>query len=218
MNSSVKLISISKPVIEECETAEELIAYCARVSNPNNQANHDTSAKLLKYCADNGHWSIFEMVHLVVEIKCTRDIGRQILRHSTMKFQEFSQRYSAVTDNMFSNRECRLQDNKNRQNSIETDDRDLHIWFTEVQNYIKSVSTDFYTKALDRGIAKEQARCFLPEGLTMSRMYMTGNLRSFIHYCKLRRHISTQKEHREIANQCWEIVTKEFPSLTNFLE
>lgn len=216
---SVKLISISTPSQEMInagvKNASDLITYCARVSNPKNQLNLDTSEKLIKYLFDHAHWSPFEMVNLVLEIKTTRDIGRQILRHRSFSFSEFSQRYAAVDpETMFTNRECRLQDNKNRQNSKETEDRDLTIWFEEAQNYIQSISIEYYQRALELGIAKEQARCILPEGMTMSHMYVQGSLRSWIHYILLRVGNGTQKEHRIIAEQCREVVIKEFPTLS----
>jgi thymidylate synthase (FAD) len=200
--SSVKLVAVSNPLIEECENAQELIAYCARVSNPSNQANHDTSAKLLKYCADHAHWSIFETVSVCIEIETTRDIGRQILRHKSFSFQEFSQRYAEVDENSFEIRECRLQDKKNRQNSVVTSEKWLEDW---------------WKSALEKGIAKEQARAVLPEGMTMSRMYMNGTLRSWIHYIMLRCGNGTQKEHMEIAMKCRDIIFSEFPSLIGVL-
>jgi len=217
MRGTARLISISKPVIPELSTPEELIAYCARVSNPNNQLNNDTAANLIKYCADNAHWSIFETVFLTIEIECSRDIGRQILRHRSFSFQEFSQRYAKVDENSFTNRECRLQDSKNRQNSIEVEDRDLAEWFRTKQDTMIRYAQEAYYEALEKGIAKEQARCLLPEGLTMSRMYVSGSLRSWIHYCNLRCAKGTQKEHRKIANVCKAIVLEHFPSLDKIL-
>lgn len=229
---SVKLVGVTKPVgfavTGDIQTAEDLIAYCARVSNPNNQHNTLTADKLLKYLVKHKHWSPFEMVHVIMEIQTTRDIGRQILRHRSFSFQEFSQRYAAVAE-MSEPREARLQDLKNRQNSIYTEDA---TYIDEVTDETRSVKTDWqsmqenmindaiwnYKRALKMGIAKEQARVVLPEGLTMSRMYMSGSLRSWLHYCELRMGNGTQKEHREIATQCWEIITKEFPSLKNVLE
>jgi thymidylate synthase (FAD) len=197
-------------------TAEQLIAYCARVSNPANQDNPD-SEKLLKYLVKHKHWSPFEMVHIVMEIQTTRDIGRQILRHRSFSFQEFSQRYAAVQE--FSKpRKARLQDTKNRQNSIETDDMELQGIWKEWQVELCEEARIAYDWAINIGIAKEVARCVLPEGLTMSRMYMSGSLRSWIHYCELRMGNGTQKEHREIATQCWNIITEKFPSLKNVLE
>jgi len=198
-------------------TAEQLIAYCARVSNPANQDNPD-SEKLLKYCVRNEHWSIFEMVNVVLEINTTRDIARQILRHRSFSFQEFSQRYAQVTD-MSEPRETRMQDSKNRQNSIVNDKAmSLNNEWQNLQLEAIERATDIYKWAIENGIAKEQARVVLPEGLTMSRMYMNGTLRSWITYCKLRMGNGTQKEHREIATECWNIITREFPSLKNVLE
>ena len=222
--NSVKLIGVTKPTIVtsagdgegDSVTAEQLIAYCARVSNPANQDNPD-SEKLLKYLVKNKHWSPFEMVHVIMEIQTTRDIGRQILRHRSFSFQEFSQRYAAVQE-MSDPREARLQDQKNRQNSIETDnDKLTEVWEAYQRNVIRYARTT-YDWAIKNGIAKEQARIILPEGLTMSRMYMSGSLRSWIHYCELRMGNGTQKEHREIATQCWNIITEQFPSLKNVLE
>ena len=225
---SVKLIGVTQPTLNasnstfeqyepsEKMTAEQLIAYCARVSNPANQDNPD-SEKLLKYCVRNEHWSIFEMVNVVMEINVTRDIARQILRHRSFSFQEFSQRYAQVTD-MSPPREARLQDPKNRQNSIYTDDEDLLNDWDSLQEDVKQMALQAYKWALENGVAKEQARVVLPEGLTMSRMYMNGTLRSWITYCKLRMGNGTQKEHREIATQCWNVIVEQFPSLKNVLE
>ena len=216
--SEVKLVAITKPVIEECETAEELIAYCARVSNPNNQANHDTAAKLLKYCADHAHWSIFETASMTVEIKCTRDIGRQIIRHRSCKFQEFSQRYAEVTEDSFELSECRMQDTKNRQSSLETHDKALSDWWTLNQARLRDSAVTLYQAALEKGIAKEVARKVLPEGLTKTTLYLTGDIRSFIHYCILRCDDATQKEHRIIAQMIKVILLEQFPSLTELFD
>ena len=216
--SNVRLIAITKPVIEECETAEELIAYCARVSNPENQANHETAGRLLKYCADNAHWSIFETVSMTVEIECTRDIGRQIIRHRSCKFQEFSQRYAKVTEDFFELSEARLQDTKNRQNSIETQDTYLHVTWKTMQKNVINHSKKAYHWAIEHGIAKELARKVLPEGLTKTRLYLTGDIRSFIHYCILRCDDATQKEHRDIAIKIKEILLEQFPSLTELID
>lgn len=211
-----RLIALSEPRIPECKTAEDLVAFCARVSAPSNQANTVTASKLLKYLAKNKHWSPFEMVSLTIEIETTRDIARQILRHRSMSFQEFSQRYAAVLD--FSEpREARLQDTKNRQNSIKTDDEKLAQWWEQQQRMVLSDVEKLYTTALDLGIAKEQARAILPEGLTNSRLYMAGTLRSWMHYCALRMGNGTQLEHQEIAKECWAIITAEFPSLEEIL-
>lgn len=213
---SVKLIAMTKPMIEGVDTAEQFISYCARVSNPNNQLNNDTAEKLLTYCVKNKHWSIFETVNIVMEIKTTRDIGRQILRHRSFSFQEFSQRYAAVQD-MSEPREARLQDAKNRQNSIETNDPSLEQAWETAQNIILDLSKEYYQWAIDNGIAKEQARVVLPEGLTMSTMYMSGSLRSWLHYIHIRTEAGTQKEHRLIAQECKKIILEQFPSLKNVL-
>ena len=197
----------------EIPHAEDLISYCARVSNPNNQSNFDTSEKLLRYCIKHQHWSIFEMVHVVMEIKTTRDIGRQILRHRSFSFQEFSQRYAEVDFDDFDYREPRLQDTKNRQNSIETDDQEVIEKWMNLQDLVIKMSVESYKTALKLGVAKEQARALLPEGLTPSVMYMAGSLRSWIHYCDLRRDKGTQKEHREVAEQCWNLLRNEFDFL-----
>lgn len=195
---------------------ENLVAYMARVSNPGNQNNPDTASKLLKYLIKNKHWSPFEMVHLCMEIETTRDIARQILRHRSFSFQEFSQRYAVAQG--FAIRECRMQDDENRQNSLETDDFALQDWWQAAQNRVKSETEFMYQAALNRGIAKEQARALLPEGLTLSKMYMAGSLRSWLHYIDIRCDKSTQKEHREVAEQCKEIVFSQFPSIKELYE
>lgn len=209
-----KLISATLPQgIPEAETLEDLIVYCARVSNPNNQNKLSTKGKLLRFLIREKHWSPFEMASLCIEIKTTRDIARQILRHRSFSFQEFSQRYAETHPSM-QFRECRLQDVKNRQNSIPTDwaeNRDLIDWFSEAQNHIQEYSFNLYEEALSKGIAKEQARIFLPEGLTSTTLYMSGTLRSWIHYLELRLNEATQKEHREVAKACFEEVEKVFP-------
>ena len=204
MVCSVKLISATQPFVEGVGSAEELVAYCARVSNPGNQLNHGTAEKLLAYCVRNSHWSVFEMADVTLEVVTTRDIGRQILRHSSMKFQEFSQRYSDVKEMGVSYREARMQDGKNRQNSVELDlddpkDRELARWWHETQRGILTSALAGYRAAIDMGIAKEVARALLPEGMMESRMYMKGSLRSWIHYCDLRRGNGTQREHREVV-------------------
>lgn len=217
--SSVKLACLSKPTIEGVNTAEEFIAYAARVSNPGNQMNMETAPKLLKYLMKNHHWSPFEMVSMTIEINTTRDIARQILRHRSFSYQEFSQRYADASQLGFETREARLQDKKNRQNSIELElennlDAQLitKIW-QDKQNFILEQVKQAYQWALDKGIAKEQARAVLPEGMTHSKLYMSGTLRSFIHYCQLRCANGTQKEHQEIAIAVLEILNREFPSL-----
>ncbi len=212
----VKLVAITTPKVEGIETAEDFIAYCARVSNPANQLNTGTKDKLLKYLVKNKHWSPFEMVTICLEIKTTRDIGRQILRHRSFSFQEFSQRYAEVV-NLWT-REPRYQDPKNRQNSIGLDPEDektdalRYIWFGKVME-AHEFAFEKYKWALDQGIAKEVARAFLPEGFAETHMYMSGTLRSWIHYCDLRMGNGTQKEHQEIAKECWDIICKEIPAL-----
>lgn len=219
--NSVKLVAYTNPVIEVDDkkmNADEFIAYCARVSNPSNQNNNLTAPKLIRYCINNHHWSIFEMVNVVVEITTTRDIARQILRHRSFSFQEFSQRYADPTTALgFTTREARLQDPKNRQNSIELvndfERSNLQDEWNFLQQQLVNHSQEAYNWAIKNGIAKEQARSVLPEGLTLSRMYMNGSLRSWIHYCDLRMGNGTQKEHREIATQCYNIITDLFPVL-----
>lgn len=216
--SQVRLIALSQPVgLDGVQTAEELVAYCARVSNPSNQANHDTAPRLLNYLVRNHHWSPFEMAHAVIEVVTTRDIARQILRHRSFSFQEFSQRYAAVQDDAVI-REARLQDAKNRQNSVEVDDAELQVWWQEKQQLIASQTQLAYEAALERGIAKEVARAVLPEGLTPSRLYMAGPVRSWIHYIQLRAGNGTQKEHREIAVKCRDELLKVMPSLKEILD
>jgi thymidylate synthase (FAD) len=211
--SNVKLVAISKPIVDGVNTAEEFVAYAARVSNPSNQINSETAPRLLKYLIKHKHWSPLEMVSMTMEISTTRDIGRQILRHRSFSFQEFSQRYADVTDLGFENREARLQDLKNRQNSIQTDDTELQLNWDRYQEWVLDASREAYDWALKNGIAKEQARAVLPEGMTHSRMYMAGSLRSWIHFCQLRCANGTQLEHQAIAKQCWEIICAEFPSI-----
>jgi len=191
--------------------AENLVAYMARVSNPENQDNPATAPKLLAYLIKNKHWSPFEMVNVCMEIETTRDIARQILRHRSFSFQEFSQRYAEVVN--WDKGKARLQDNKNRQNSIPTQDRELQRWWDEQQAAVWKQSTEAYKLALQQGMAKEVARKVLPEGLAMSRMYMNGTLRSWLHYVDIRCDVSTQKEHREIAQQCKVVLSSLFPSL-----
>ena len=213
----VKLIGITKPATDSAEMflPKDIISYCARVSNPANQENYSTADKLLSYCIKHQHWSVFEMVNVVIEIETTRDIARQILRHRSFSFQEFSQRYAEVQQ-MAAPREARLQDTKNRQNSIEiVDEKDSNIkdeW-ERLQGFVVGAADHAYKWAIDNGLAKEVARSVLPEGLTMSRMYVNGTLRSWITYCQVRMDISTQKEHREIAEACWKILTQEFKFL-----
>lgn len=213
---SVRLIGITKPV--DTLTSADLVSYTARVSNPANQNNTATAPKLLKYLIREKHWSPFEMVHLVMEITTTRDISRQIIRHRSFSFQEFSQRY-AEASNFITNREPRLQDPKNRQNSIYPDNdivTPLSIAFEKLQKEVVNVAKASYQKALEVGIAKEQARALLPEGLTETTLYMAGTLRSWIHYIDLRAGNGTQKEHQEIAEKCKNIVLEQFPMLSEY--
>jgi len=211
------IVSYSNPTSPM--SADDFIAYVARVSNPSNQGNTETSSKLLKYLVKNKHWSPFEMAHITMEIETTRDIARQILRHRSFSFQEFSQRYADPTKDLgFVTREARLQDPKNRQNSIETDDNKLQEDWERLQLELSFKFTEAYHWAIKNGIAKEQARAVLPEGLTVSRLYMAGSVRSWIHYCQLRCANGTQKEHREIAIKCWHEITRIYPSLTELIE
>lgn len=214
----IKLISYSKPskelILDGLYDMQELIAFCARVSNPSNQLNTETSDKLIKYLIKNKHWSPLEMVSVCLEIETTRDIARQILRHRSFSFQEFSQRYADPTKELeFVTREARLQDSKNRQNSLDTEDEKLQARWLEQQAFIIKCARSAYDWAIVHGIAKEQARAVLPEGLTVSRLYMNGTLRSWIHYIQLRSENGTQKEHREIAVACGQIITEVFPLL-----
>jgi thymidylate synthase (FAD) len=190
---------------------EDLVAFMARVSNPENQDNKETASKLVKYLIKNKHWSPLDMVDMCVEIETTRDIARQILRHRSFYFQEFSQRYAAVSDFEFS--EVRMQDEKNRQNSLETDDTYIKNWWNAAQLRVQSEAELMYNQALKKGIAKEQARKLLPEGLTMSKMYMKGTLRNWIHYIDVRTDPSTQKEHREVALLVKEQLLKCYPTM-----
>jgi len=212
----VKLISYSKPTEEVSDVgisdAQELVAFCARVSNPSNQLNTETSEKLITYLIKNAHWSPLEMVSACLEIETTRDIARQMLRHRSFSFQEFSQRYAnPVEDLEFVTREARMQDPKNRQNSIDTDNSEIVNEWTSKQNEVIDAATNAYNWAIDSGIAKEQARSVLPEGNTVSRLYMNGTLRSWIHYIELRAGNGTQKEHMEIAKACAEVIHNIFP-------
>jgi thymidylate synthase (FAD) len=190
---------------------EDLIAYMARVSAPENQDNKETAPRLIKYLIKHKHWSPLEMVNVTMEINTTRDIARQILRHRSFSFQELSQRYAAVSDFEFSN--VRMQDTKNRQNSLETDDDYLKNWWQGAQHRVLADAEHLYNKALEKGIAKEVARKLLPEGLTMSKMYMNGTLRSWLHYVDIRCDVATQKEHREVAEKCRDELTKLFPNV-----
>jgi len=225
----VKLISYSTPskeMYEEgLENVQELIGFCARVSNPSNQLNTDTSDKLIRYLVKHKHWSPLEMVSACLEIETTRDIARQILRHRSFSFQEFSQRYADPTKDLdFVLREARRQDTKNRQNSIELDiqndnaDRFLAYQWEQMQQKVLDAAKSAYTWAVDSGIAKEQARAVLPEGLTVSRLYMNGTLRSWIHFIELRSANGTQKEHQLVAMECAKVITSIFPLASEFVE
>lgn len=218
--SEVNLVSLSKPsAYTECNTANELVAWAARVSNPSNQNNTATAPKLVQYLIRNQHWSPLEMVHVAMEIKTTRDIARQILRHRSFSFQEYSQRYADPTKDLgFVVREARLQDAKNRQNSVEVDDAKLVEEWNMRQVYLLSAVRESYAWAIDNGIAKEQARAVLPEGMTESVMIMSGSLRSWVHYCQLRMDKATQKEHRIVAEQCWDIIGQHFPDVIKALD
>ncbi len=219
----VELISYSQPAEHSAENMTDLVAFCARVSNPGNQSNKDTSEKLIRYLINNQHWSPLEMVSMCLEIETTRDIARQMLRHRSFSFQEFSQRYADPTKDLdFVLREARLQDPKNRQNSIELEptignaligDEWKHKQL-EIIAHVKEV----YDWAISKGIAKEQARAILPEGNTVSRLYMNGTIRSWIHYIQLRSANGTQKEHREIAQACAKVIATVWPMATEFVE
>lgn len=218
--NEAKIVGITQPVSIDSIGTGDFIAYAARVSNPSNQLNTKTSEKLLKYLVKHSHWSPFEMVSLTMEITTTRDIARQILRHRSFSFQEFSQRYADPTSDLgfVSDREARLQDLNNRQNSIGTEDKILQHTFTSMQKAMIRDAKALYNEAIERGIAKEQARVFLPEGLTVSRMYMAGTLRSWIHYCELRMGNGTQKEHKLVAESCWNELLKYFSWLTEVVD
>ena len=215
-NMKVRLISYSNPSKEIAEQGlydvQELIAFCARVSNPSNQNNTETSEKLIKYLIKHQHWSPLEMVSACLEIETTRDIARQILRHRSFSFQEFSQRYADPTKDLsFVLREARLQDTKNRQNSVENTNLALAAWWEERQKRVIEEAKNAYEWAITNGIAKEQARAVLPEGLTVSRLYMNGTLRSWIHFIELRSANGTQKEHQEVARECAKVIAEVFP-------
>ena len=222
----VKLISYSQPQDKKWLPGEinagdlqELIAYCARVSNPSNQNNTATSQKLLRYLAREKHWSPFEMVSACLEIETTRDIARQILRHRSFSFQEFSQRYADPTKDLDISqlRDARLQDTKNRQNSLETTDTDLKLEWLKKQAEVVASAKNSYTWAIENGKAKEQARAVLPEGTTNSRLYMNGTLRSWMHYVELRSSNGTQKEHRDVAIECGKVLSTIFPIMEEFI-
>jgi len=220
----IKLVSYSQPEEEfkneGIKNVQDLIAFCARVSNPSNQINIETSEKLIKYLIKHKHWSPLEMTSACLEINTTRDIARQILRHRSFSFQEFSQRYAnpAEFGEQFVVREARLQDTKNRQNSIDVEDTELQAWWNAQQRFVIDHVSRIYQEAIDRGIAKEQARAILPEGNTKSRLYANGTIRSWIHYIELRAANGTQKEHMEIAKECAKVIAKIFPLANDILE
>jgi len=213
--SEVNLIGITKPsAYTDCHTANELVAWAARVSNPSNQNNTKTAPRLIRYLIKEQHWSPLEMVHVSMEIKTTRDIARQILRHRSFAFQEYSQRYADPTKDLgYTTRKARLQDPVNRQNSVDTDDHKLNEEWSMMQADVKRVTEKVYRIARGMGIAKEQARAVLPEGMMESVVIMSGSLRSWVHYCDLRMGNGTQKEHMEVAAKCWDIISGHFPDV-----
>lgn len=218
----VKLVSYSRPseefLKEGIEDVQDLVAFCAKVSNPSGQFNMETSERLIRYLIKHQHWSPLEMASACMEITTTRDIARQILRHRSFSFQEFSQRYADPTQDLdFVIREARLQDTKNRQNSIETNDSELNAWWDAKQKFIIETVRNTYKEAIERGIAKEQARAILPEGNTVSRVYMQGTIRSWIHFIQLRSGNGTQKEHMEVARACASAIAQIFPMGSEFI-
>lgn len=215
--TKVKLVAITEPKVEGIHTAEEFVAYAARVSNPGNQMNSETAPKLLQYLIKNKHWSPLEMVSIVMEITTTRDIAHQIVRHRSFAFQEFSQRYANVNEMGFVSREARLQDSKNRQSSLETNDSELINVWEDKQTSVLILAKNAYNWAITNGIAKEQARAVLPEGMTQTKLYMAGSLRSWLHYCMLRKPEGTQKEHRRVAVLASNILAEQFPSISNLI-
>lgn len=218
MEESMKVTLINYSQSPDGKNLLEQVAFAARVSNPSNQNNSETAEKLVRYLIKHQHWSPLEMVSVCLEIETTRDIARQILRHRSFSFQEFSQRYADASQLGFEVREARLQDTKNRQNSIDTDDKELRDIWEEKQIDVLIASKNAYQWALTNGIAKEQARAVLPEGITMSRMYMNGTLRSWVHYIQLRSSNGTQKEHREVAIECANVIEPIFPMIKEFVD
>ena len=215
--NKVSLVAHTIPVIEQLRNANDFVSYCARVSNPKNQLNTDTSDNLLRYCMKEGHWSIFEMSNAVLEVQTTRDIARQLLRHRSFSFQEFSQRYAKVDNPKPVMRKARVQDKKNRQNSIPVEDSALAEFWHMAQEKAWEDAYGLYENALERGIAKEQARALLPEGLTRSTLYVNGTLRSWIHYIALRTGNGTQKEHIDLARKCAQAIKPVFPMIDEFV-
>lgn len=216
-----KLIAVTKPVVDGLEEAKDLIAFCARVSNPSNQFNMDTADKLVNYLVKHKHWSPLEMANCVIEVEAPRDIARQLLRHRSFSFQEFSQRYADVSSlgDSFVIRECRMQDNHNRQNSIKTENREIQDEWTYRQEELLEIVKQHYKWAIDNGIAKEVARVILPEGLTMSRLYVNGTIRSWSHYLEVRTEEGvTQLEHVELAREIAKAIAQVFPQVNNFVK
>lgn len=210
----VRVVGVTQPVLDFIPDSEGILSYAARVSSPQNQGNFDTAAKLLKYCVEHKHYSVFETANITMEVEAPRDIARQLLRHRSFTFQEFSQRYAESTD--FITRECRLQDHKNRQNSVDSEDTGTNLWWeTEQENLVDHILW-LYKEALEKGVAKEVARVILPEGLTMSKLYVNGTVRSWLHYCELRdKKGESQAEHVDLAQKCKVEVLKHFPFLEN---
>ena len=226
---NARLVSYSQPAnrihtgeagFAGLQNIQDLIAYCARVSNPQNQANTKTTTKLLRYLIEHKHWSPFEMATACIEVTTTRDIARQLLRHRSFSFQEFSQRYADPNEmnEVFVTRECRLQDETNRQNSIPNDDTALDVWWEQQQRFVIGMVQKIYKEARERGIAKEQARVILPEGNTVSRLYVNGTIRSWIHYIELRSWNGTQKEHMELAREVARAIATIYPEVVNFIK
>lgn len=213
-----QIVAATKPMVDGIFTLEQFIAYAARVSNEENQFNVETAPRLLSYLMKHKHWSPFEMANVVMEIECPRDIARQILRHRSFAFQEFSQRYAEVNEDMFTFREARMQDDKNRQNSLPCESIGLYSGWLHNQGKAKDAAVAAYKWAIEQGIAKEQARAVLPEGMTMSRMYMNGTIRSWLHYVELRSGPETQKEHRDIALMCGKELERVVPTLMKSIE
>ena len=218
---AIRLVSYTQPTqefkAEGLENVQDLIAFCAKVSNPAAQINKETSERLIKYLIKHQHWSPLEMANAVLEIDTTRDIAHQIVRHRSFAFQEFSQRYAdpAEQGDIFEYSEARLQDTKNRQNSFSTDDRDLQLWWDMQQKHVAEVAKTIYENAIEKGIAKEQARKVLPEGITKTRLYMNGTIRSWVHYIELRSANGTQKEHMDIAIACAKAISEIFPLMND---
>lgn len=212
----VELVAITKPMVDGLDTAQDFISYAARVSNPPNQKNTETGPKLLNYCVKHKHFSVFEMANMVVGIETTRDISRQILRHRSFSFQELSARYSQM-DKEYVSREVRVQDTKNRQSSYTCEDVAITEWFEDAQQNVWDNAYLSYENALRKGVAKEQARVLLPEGLVKTRMYMNGSIRSWIHYCTVRCGVETQKEHRLIAKDVCRILIEQMPFLEEMM-